>query len=214
MSRSQMAPESYDYLFKIVLVGNSAVGKTNILSRLTKNQFLSDSKATIGVEFGTLTYYFENDVVKAQIWDTAGQERYQAIVQAYYRGTSGALIVYDITNKDSFRKAVGFWQNQLKEYSPKDIPIALVGNKLDLEEEREVSWKEGEEAALSNDLCFFETSALTGINIVEVFEKLIKNIYLAAKARDAATGRKNIRRETHSAEPVIHLKPKQNSGCC
>ena len=94
--------EDYDYLFKVVLIGDSGVGKSNLLSRFTQNQFNIESKSTIGVEFATKTIVTEGKTIKAQIWDTAGQERYRAITSAYYRGAVGALVVYDITKDISF----------------------------------------------------------------------------------------------------------------
>lgn len=206
--------ENFDYLFKIVLIGNSAVGKTNLLSRLTRNEFATDSKATIGVEFGTMTFKINNDMVKAQIWDTAGQERYQAIVQAYYRGTSGAAIVYDVTDKESLKKATGLWLGQLKDFSPCEIPIMLVGNKRDLDSDREVGTRRGEEEAIANNLSFFETSALTGENVREAFFELVKTIYERAKARKDAVVKKKLAAAEFKGESLkdVHLQPKK--GCC
>ncbi|KAK8601630.1 hypothetical protein V6N12_051459 [Hibiscus sabdariffa] len=109
----------YDYLFKIVLIGDSGVGKSNILSRFTRNEFCLESKSTIGVEFATRTLQVEGKTVKAQIWDTAGQERYRAITSAYYRGAVGALIVYDITKRQSFDNV------QRKHWQPRKQPLVL-----------------------------------------------------------------------------------------
>lgn len=206
--------EKFDYLFKIVLIGNSAVGKTNLLSKLTRNEFSTNSKATIGVEFGTITFKIDNDVIKAQIWDTAGQERYQAIVQAYYRGTSGAAIVYDVTDKESFAKATSLWLNQLKDFSPNEIPIVLIGNKKDLEADREVETSKGEEKAITNKLSFFETSALTGENVREAFFELIKTIYEKAKIQKNSTLKKKLKTTEFKGENLKDLKPKPKQGCC
>lgn len=130
--------EIYDYLFKVVMIGDSGVGKSNLLMRYTKGDFNIESKTTIGVEFATKTVTTQDKkVVKAQIWDTAGQERYRAITNAYYRGAVGALLVYDVTSALSF-KHVADWLKELKQYADNNIVILLVGNKTDLRDKREV----------------------------------------------------------------------------
>ena len=126
----------------VVLIGDSGVGKSNLLFRFTKNDFLMDSKSTIGVEFAMRTLKIQDKTIKAQIWDTAGQERYRAIVSAYYRGAVGALLVYDITKKGTFEN-VTRWLNELREHADEDIVILLVGNKCDLRHIRAVSTEEG-----------------------------------------------------------------------
>jgi Ras-related protein Rab-11A len=131
--------EPYDYLFKVVMLGDSGVGKTNLLSRFTKGTFEDGSTTTVGVEFATKFVPMQNkEVVKAQIWDTAGQERYKAITTAYYRGAVGALLIYDVTNYKTF-KNVGEWLRELKEHADSNIVILLVGNKTDLADKRDVS---------------------------------------------------------------------------
>jgi small GTP-binding protein len=126
----------------VVLIGDSGVGKSNLISRFTKNDFIVESKSTIGVEFGTRTLKISGKTIKAQIWDTAGQERYRAIVSAYYRGAVGVLLVYDITKKQTFEN-VSRWLNELREHADEDIVILLVGNKCDLRHIRAVSTEEG-----------------------------------------------------------------------
>ncbi|VFQ97117.1 unnamed protein product [Cuscuta campestris] len=129
--------EDYDYLFKVVLIGDSGVGKSNLLSRFTKNEFSSESKSTIGVEFATRTIQVDDKVIKAQIWDTAGQERYRAITSAYYRGAVGALLVYDITRKVTFEN-VQRWLKELRDHTDQNIVVMLAGNKSDLRHLRAV----------------------------------------------------------------------------
>eukprot|EP00484_Ammonia_sp_Unknown_P029160 CAMPEP_0197024566 /NCGR_PEP_ID=MMETSP1384-20130603/5085_1 /TAXON_ID=29189 /ORGANISM="Ammonia sp." /LENGTH=235 /DNA_ID=CAMNT_0042452969 /DNA_START=28 /DNA_END=735 /DNA_ORIENTATION=+ len=169
--------KDYDYLFKIVLTGNSGVGKSNILSRITKNEFSADSKSTIGVEFASrLLHTPDGKRIKAQIWDTAGQERYRAITSVYYRGAIGAFLIYDISNRESF-DALPKWQSELSEQSDDNIVVMLVGNKSDLQHQRQVSQQEAEKYAGCQHMQLIETSALQSANIEQAFEALILTIY-------------------------------------
>ncbi|VVB02040.1 unnamed protein product [Arabis nemorensis] len=119
------AEDDYDYLFKVVLTGDSGVGKSNLLSRFTRNDFSHDSRSTIGVEFATRSIKVDDKIVKAQIWDTAGQERYRAITSAYYRGAVGALLVYDVTRHVTFEN-VARWLKELRDHTDANIVIMLV----------------------------------------------------------------------------------------
>ena len=166
----------YDMIFKIVLIGDSSVGKTNILSKYLSNEFDPDSKATVGVEFGTKNFKIENNIVKVQIWDTAGQERYRSITNAYYKGAKGSLLVYDITNQKTF-ESLDKWISDLKTNSDENISIVLLGNKSDLESDRKVSTEQGREKAEFYKLAFMETSALNGNNIEKAFNELITDVY-------------------------------------
>lgn len=167
--------DKYDKLIKIILIGDSAVGKSNILSRFLNDEFIHESKSTISVEFGTRTISLGNIKIKAQIWDTAGQERYQSIIRAYYRGSHGVLLIYDITNKNSFLN-IEKWCDEIRKYAPEDIKILLVGNKSDLISLRQVQIKDG--MILANDIksLFIETSAFDNSNIDLAFAKLIEYI--------------------------------------
>ena len=129
--------DDYDLLYKLVLIGDSGVGKSNLLTRFTINEFNLESKTTIGVEFATKNTNISGNIIKAQIWDTAGQERYRAITSAYYRGAVGALLVYDITKLSTFL-SIGKWIKELKEHSDKTIVVMLIGNKSDLKHLRVV----------------------------------------------------------------------------
>ena len=171
-----MDDENYEMMFKVVLVGDSFVGKTNIMSKYLKNEFHDDSKATVGVEFGSKQFIIEGHTIKAQIWDTAGQERYKAITSAYYKGSKGALIVYDITRKDSFTN-LEKWVNELKSTADPKVTIIIIGNKNDLEDKRQVLKEQGEEKAKSFGCAFLETSAFSGDNIEKAFNMMIKEIY-------------------------------------
>ena len=167
--------DEYDFLFKLIIVGDSNVGKTNIMSKYIHNQFNQHSKSTIGVEFGTKIVNIDNKKIKAQIWDTAGQERYKSITSAYYKGAKGALIVYDITNKFSF-DSVDKWVQDLNSYGDKTITLLLVGNKSDLEEKRQITKENGEEKAKNFNLGFIETSACSGDNIDQAFVIMLKEV--------------------------------------
>ena len=168
--------ENYEMMFKVVLVGDSFVGKTNIMSKYLKNEFHEDSKATVGVEFGSRQFNIEGHSIKAQVWDTAGQERYKAITSAYYKGAKGAFVVYDITRKGSF-ESVERWVNDLISSGDKKITILLIGNKCDLEEQRQITKEQGEEKAAKLDLAFLETSAFSGQNLDKAFEMMVNEIY-------------------------------------
>lgn len=177
--------EDYDYLFKVVLIGDSGVGKSNLLSRFTKNEFSLESKSTIGVEFATRTINVDNKMIKAQIWDTAGQERYRAITSAYYRGAVGALLVYDITRHITFEN-VERWLKELKDHTDANIVVMLVGNKSDLQHLRAVSTEDGQSFAERESLYFIETSALESTNVEHSFQQVLTQIYrvISRKALD------------------------------
>ena len=169
-------PNGYDMIFKIVLIGDTSVGKTNILSKYLSNEFDPDSKATVGVEFGTKDFKIDNNIVKVQIWDTAGQERYRSITNAYYKGAKGSLLVYDITNPKSFEN-LDKWLSDLKTNGEEKISIILIGNKSDLEEDRKITTEQVKEKAEFYKLAFMETSALNGNNIEKAFNELITDVY-------------------------------------
>eukprot|EP01098_Paradermamoeba_levis_P012729 TRINITY_DN562_c0_g2_i1.p1 TRINITY_DN562_c0_g2~~TRINITY_DN562_c0_g2_i1.p1 ORF type:complete len:267 (-),score=103.21 TRINITY_DN562_c0_g2_i1:214-906(-) len=181
-------PEEYDYLFKVVLIGDSTVGKSNLLSRFTRNEFNLESKTTIGVEFATRTITHEGKSIKAQIWDTAGQERYRAITSAYYRGALGAVIVYDITKQPTFDN-IEKWMGELKDHADTSIVIMIVGNKIDMKQLRCVVPEAGQQLAEKHGAYFMETSAKDGTNVDGAFLALLKAIYGAV--RDKQNGPQN-----------------------
>ncbi|CAN0886595.1 Ras-related protein RABA4c [Linum grandiflorum] len=168
--------QNIDYVFKIVLIGDSAVGKSQLLARFSRNEFNLDSKSTIGVEFQTKTLLIDHKTVKAQVWDTAGQERYRAVTSAYYRGSLGALLVYDITKRESFDH-MKRWLTELREHADDNIVIMLIGNKSDLGTQRAVPSEEAKEFAVSQNLLFMETSALQSTNVEPAFVSVLTDIY-------------------------------------
>uniref|UniRef100_A0A8C7GKQ1 small monomeric GTPase n=1 Tax=Oncorhynchus kisutch TaxID=8019 RepID=A0A8C7GKQ1_ONCKI len=168
--------DEYDYLFKVVLIGDSGVGKSNLLSRFTRNEFNLESKSTIGVEFATRSIQVDGKTVKAQIWDTAGQERYRAITSAYYRGAVGALLVYDIAKHLTY-ESVERWLKELRDHADSNIVIMLVGNKSDLRHLRAVPTDGARAFAEKNGLSFLETSALDSTNVETSFQTILTEIY-------------------------------------
>ncbi|XP_022989944.1 ras-related protein RABA2a-like [Cucurbita maxima] len=168
--------DDYDYLFKVVLIGDSGVGKSNLLSRFTRNEFCLESKSTIGVEFATRTLQVEGRTVKAQIWDTAGQERYRAITSAYYRGALGALLVYDVTKPMTFDN-VNRWLKELRDHADANIVIMLIGNKTDLKHLRAVATEDAQSYSEKEGLSFIETSALEATNVEKAFQTILSEIY-------------------------------------
>lgn len=167
--------DEYDYLFKIVLIGDSGVGKSNLLSRFTRNEFNLESKTTIGVEFATRSIQIDGKTIKAQIWDTAGQERYRAITSAYYRGAVGALLVYDIAKYATYEHVTS-WLKELTDHGDHNIVTMLVGNKCDLRHLRTVPVQESKAFAEDKGLHFIETSALDSTNVDEAYVCLLREI--------------------------------------
>jgi small GTP-binding protein len=199
----------YDMIFKLILIGDSAVGKTNILSKFLTDTFDKDSKATVGVEFGTKNFEIDNFIVKAQIWDTAGQERYRSITSAYYKGAKGCLIVYDITRKSTF-ESVDRWIADVKGSSDNKLSIIILGNKCDDESERKVSKEEGEEKAKYHNVAFLETSALNGTNIEKAFQELINDVYHNNKG----DFKKDVNLLLDDKGMDISEPKKEEKGCC
>ncbi|XP_076911437.1 ras-related protein RABA5c-like [Bidens hawaiensis] len=196
--------EGEEYLFKVVIIGDSAVGKSNLLSRYARNEFNPHSKATIGVEFQTQSMEIDGKEVKAQIWDTAGQERFRAVTSAYYRGAVGALIVYDISRSTTFDN-VARWLEELNTHSETTVARMLVGNKCDLENIRAVSVEDGKNLAEQNGLFFMETSALDSTNVKTAFEMVIREIY-------NNVSRKVLNSDSYKAELSKHRVTLANNG--
>ena len=172
--------ENYEHLYKIIIIGDSGVGKSNILGRYLNNEFKQDTKSTVGVEFGSKKIKVDGANIKLQIWDTAGQERYRAITSAYYKGSKGCFIVYDITSEQTFEN-VEKWYQEIIKTAENGISIILVGNKCDLESDRKITAEMGENKARTLNCPFFETSALNNTNIENVFQSISEDIYNRCK---------------------------------
>ena len=179
--------EKEDYKLKILVVGESGVGKTNLINRFTKDYFANDTKSTVGVECIFKTYQVNNDIIKVVIWDTAGQERFKSLTSAYYKGSKGVLIVYDITKLQTFEK-IEQWLSEVKEKAGNEIKVILVGNKLDLENKREVDLVDCMIKASNLNVPLMETSAKDSTNVQEVFEDLLKEIYVDIKQNSGLAG--------------------------
>lgn len=201
-----MSNDRADYTLKILTIGESAVGKTCILLRFTDNKFLVNHITTIGIDYKSKTIKMGQKTVKLKIWDTAGQERFRNITKQYYKGADGILLVYDVTDRNSFEK-IKDWMKQIQENTQKDqIGIVLLGNKSDLDD-RQVSYEEGASLAKEYNLLFWETSAFKDKNINESFEGLT-NLIVSKKVPD---------NENPDRKPVIITDPNdkdKKKGCC
>ncbi|KAI3810415.1 hypothetical protein L1987_20027 [Smallanthus sonchifolius] len=208
--------DEYDYLFKVVLIGDSGVGKSNLLSRFTRNEFCLESKSTIGVEFATRTLQVEGKTVKAQIWDTAGQERYRAITSAYYRGALGALLVYDVTKPTTFDN-VSRWLKELRDHADSNIVIMLIGNKTDLKHLRAVTTEDAQTFAEKEGLSFIETSALEAVNVEKAFQTILGEIYRIISKKALAASNQTAGASIKQGETLVVGAQEGNNAkinCC
>ena len=174
-SENNLEEEVYDEKFRLMLIGNSNVGKTSIIKRFCKNKFINSFISSVGIDFETKYVKIGDKTINLQIWDTAGQERYKVLAKNYFNQSDGFIIVYDITDRKSFDD-VANWIEQIKEYAGEYTKNIIVGNKLDLEKMRKVEKDEGKELAEKYGYIFFETSAQSGKNIDKAFDSLTKNI--------------------------------------
>lgn len=208
---SMGSDESYNFVYKVVLIGESGVGKSNLLSRFTKNEFNLDSRTTIGVEFSTRTVQLDQYTIKAQIWDTAGLERYRAITSAYYRGAVGALLVYDISKHLTY-ESTERWLKELYEHADPHIVVMLVGNKSDLETLRTVPSEEAKAFADAKDIMFMETSALDSSNVEAAFNDVLSAIQKKVASRQVTRG--SISAVTLSSPVGATDNQERKGGCC
>ncbi|KAJ9550297.1 hypothetical protein OSB04_014342 [Centaurea solstitialis] len=209
--------DEYDYLFKLVLIGDSGVGKSNLLSRFTRNEFNLETKSTIGVEFATRSLNVDGKIIKAQIWDTAGQERYRAITSAYYRGAVGALLVYDVTRRATFEN-IERWLKELRDHTDPNIVVMLIGNKSDLRHLLAVSTDDGKTFAEAESLYFMETSALEATNVESAFSEVITQIYRIVSKKAVEVGDDGAPASVPSKGATIDVKDDSSGpkgfGCC
>ena len=204
-------PQDYDYLFKVLLIGNSSVGKSSLLLRFVDNQWSDLFVPTIGVDFKIRTMEIDNKNVKLQIWDTAGQERFKNITASYYRGAHGIFVVYDISDMESF-KNINNWLIEIEKNANKNVYKILVGNKCDLEDKRTVSYQQGKELAETYGMQFIETSAKSNTNVDEAFHLLGKEVMkLSLNDKEKNFGNKNKMKLDKKTEDIVF---QQKQGCC
>lgn len=196
--------------FKLVLLGESAVGKSSLVLRFVKGQFHEYQESTIGAAFLTQTVCFDDTTVKFEIWDTAGQERYHSLAPMYYRGSQAAIVVYDITNTDTFTRAKN-WVKELHRQASANIVIALAGNKADLSNKRMIEFEEAQAYSEENGLLFMETSAKTAMNVNELFLAIAKKLPKHVESQGGTTGppsRGGVQLSNKDSDQ------RQSKGCC
>ncbi|EUB61729.1 Ras-related protein Rab-3 [Echinococcus granulosus] len=203
--------QNFDYMFKILIIGNSSVGKTSFLVRYAEDSFTSAFVSTVGIDFKVKTVFRQDKRVKLQIWDTAGQERYRTITTAYYRGALGFILMYDVTNEDSFN-AVRDWVTQIKTYSWDNAQVVLVGNKSDLAAERQITAERGRALADTLGLKFFETSAKDNVNVKAVFDLMV-DIILEKVAETSDQDGAMAGSNAPGAKRLTERPEGQGSGC-
>lgn len=203
-----MTANDYDYLFKVLIIGNSGVGKSCLLLRFAEDMFSDNYISTIGVDFKIRKIDLEGKSIKLQIWDTAGQERFRTITKSYYRGSNGIVVVYDITDRESFEQ-IQHWMSEIDSHASPDVCRLLVGNKCDLEENRAVKTEEGESLARQYGIPFLETSAKDSKNVEEMF------ITMAGAMKKKAGGlstNANVGNSSVNVQKGTAVGTKQ--GCC
>ncbi|CAF0867035.1 unnamed protein product [Adineta steineri] len=199
--------------FKMVLLGESAVGKSSLVLRFVKGQFHEYQESTIGAAFLTQTVSVDDTTVKLELWDTAGQERYHSLAPMYYRGAQAAIVVYDITNADTFSRAK-VWVKELQRQAAPNIVIALAGNKADLLAKRQIEVADAQAYAEENGLIFMETSAKTAMNVNDIFMAIAKKL---PKNQDSSTtpgGRRGNDGQSLTVDQPSNPRSAGNDGGC
>ena len=205
--------EREDYKLKVVIVGDSGVGKSNLIKRFTTNEFNEHSKATVGVEFLSRYYKINDKIFKIEMWDTAGQERYKSITAAYYKGAKGALIVYDTTSAKSFEN-VDKWLGEIKEKAGKDIKLIIIGNKIDLKDKKVITTEQALTRAKELDIPLMETSAKDATNVKEAFHDLLKEMYCELSKTLQIVEKQNLENDRNNGVQLDVNEQKKKKSCC
>ena len=193
----------YKYNFKFIVIGSSGVGKTAICQRLVDDTFYEETPSTIGVEYRSTAVEIDGNAIKLQIWDTAGQEKFASIAKSYFRQAVGVILVFDITDRQSFND-LSKWLSDVRSLCDPNAAVTLIGNKLDLSSSRKISVSEAQQFATHNQLEYLEVSAKGGDNITEAFQRAAKAVYEKAESNLLST-------QTAAPEPA---KESEKSGCC
>ena len=201
--------EDYEFIFKVLLLGNSNVGKSSLFLRFVDDIWNDTFVPTIGVDFKIKTFNIDEKKIKMQIWDTAGQERFKNIIASYYRGAHGILLIYDVTDKESF-KNLSNWLIEIEKNASKNVLKVLIGNKTDLEEKRVITYNQGKEFADSYGLKYIETSDKKNLNVNEAFETLGRELMQASD--DKKIGKSKDKKI--SVTKAEDLNQEQKKGCC
>ncbi|XP_002730366.1 ras-related protein Rab-10-like [Saccoglossus kowalevskii] len=200
-----MAKKTYDLLFKLLLIGDSGVGKTCILFRFSDDAFNTTFISTIGIDFKIKTVELQGKKIKLQIWDTAGQERFHTITTSYYRGAMGIMLVYDITQPKTFDN-ITKWLRNIDEHANEDVERMLLGNKCDMEDKRMIPKERGESIAREHGIKFLETSAKSNVNVEKAFMTLAEDILRKTPQKDS---------NPDSSSVSVHKETSsRKSGCC
>ena len=219
----EILPEDYtnfDLSFKLIVIGDSGVGKSCLTNNAVKNIFDESYNATVGFEFFTFNVKMNNKVIKLQIWDTCGQELYRSLITNFYRNSSLAIMVYAINSRESFEN-IEMWLRELRTHSNPDAKVFLIGNKIDLESERKVSKEEGEKFCKDNKLNgFMESSAKTGVNAQNIFIKAAQALYddyiIYQKKTEESGGtiQNNYGQQNNNSKRIDNKPKKKQGGCC
>ena len=218
----EILPDDYnkkDISFKIIVIGDSGVGKSSLTNKATRDIFEENYHATVGFEFFTFNIKIKGKVISLQIWDTCGEELFRSLITNFYRNTSLAIIVYSVTSEESFQD-IDMWLKELRTHANPDVKVFLIGNKIDLEEERKISKEEGEKFAKINNFDkFVETSAKTGINALNTFVEiafLLYENYLKFKEEENKSyiNSNSFQSVESKGTKLVKKKKKKKSGCC